>query len=153
MLRTFVMPHIVPITETSDEKRVQTAIQNLIKAGGYDLLSRFVAVVDMGKSTVLPQDPSAYYFVFDDVVNGTPFIIADALKYWTKELRVLKPKKTTSTHTSKTAKEEQILNSILNELTNIQAKNQLEQVLSLLGASKSKSSKTPTVGTGIKPSR
>lgn len=147
MLKTFVMPHVAPITETFDETRAQEAVNNLIKAGGFELLARFVAVVDMGSSSALPQDPSSYYFVFGDVINGTPLIIADALKYWSKELRVSKPRKTTSNHVSKTTEEEQILTSILNEITNQEQKNQINQVLELLKTHKASSKKTPSVGT------
>ena len=70
MLKTFVMPHMAPITETFDLKRSQTATQNLIKLGGYDMLARFSAVVDMGNSNTLPQSTDNYYFVFGDVING-----------------------------------------------------------------------------------
>jgi hypothetical protein len=87
MLKTFIMPHIAPITETFDLERSKSAVQNLIRFGGYELLSRFVAVVDMGSSSSLPQSADNYYFVFGDVINGQALIIADALKFWTKELK------------------------------------------------------------------
>ena len=117
MLKTFVMPHMAPITETFDLERSTTATQNLIKLGGYDMLARFSAVVDMGSSDTLPQSTDNYYFVFGDVINGQALIIADALKFWTKELRVSTHKKT-STKTSKTAEELAILEDILKELNN-----------------------------------
>ncbi|MGC8677833.1 MAG: hypothetical protein ACP5UF_06430 [Hydrogenobaculum sp.] len=56
MLKTFAISHVAPITETFDLERSSKAFQNLIKFGGYELLSRFVAVVDMGNGQSLPQN-------------------------------------------------------------------------------------------------
>jgi hypothetical protein len=146
MLKTFVMPHVAPITETFDLERSKSAVQNLIRFGGYKLLSRFVAVVDMGSSSSLPQSADNYYFVFGDVINGQALIIADALKFWTKELRVSTHKKT-STKSSKTAEEIAILEDILKELKDQNQEATIQNIINSLEKRKSTSSKTPNVGT------
>ena len=140
MLKTFVMPHMAPITETFDLQRSTTATQNLLKLGGYDLLARFSAVVDMGNSDTLPQSTDNYYFVFGDVINGQALIIADALKFWMKELRVSK-----TTKTSKTAEEIATLNDILKELKDQNQEATIQNLISSL--QKRTSTKTPSVGT------
>lgn len=146
MLKTFVMPHMASITESFDLNRSESATQNLIKLGGFELLSRFVAVVDMGNSNTLPEDANAYYFVFGDVINGTPLIIADALKFWTKELRV-SSKKPKTPKASKTDQELQVLESILNEIQNQNQKTELQTIINTLQNKRKSSSKTPSVGT------
>ncbi len=144
MLKTFVMPHMAPITESFDLNRSSVATQNLIKAGGYELLSRFVTVVDIGDSSTLPQDPNKYYFVFGDIVNGTPLVISEALKFWAKELRVSSHKSKTS-KTSKKAEEIVILEEILKEITDQGQKAELQSIVNSLQSKKS--SKTPSIGT------
>ena len=146
MLKTFVMPHMAPITETFDLQRSTTATQNLIKLGGYDLLARFSAVVDMGSSDTLPQSTDNYYFVFGDVINGQALIIADALKFWTKELRVSTHKKT-SIKSSKTAEEIAILEDILKELKDQNQEATIQNLINSLEKKKKTSTKTPTLGT------
>ncbi len=146
MLKTFVMPHVAPITETFDLERSKTAVQNLLKLGGYELLSRFVAVVDMGNSNQLPQNQDAYYFVFGDVINGTPLVIADALKFWSKELRVSAHRKT-SIKSSKTSEEIAILNDILKELKDQNQQATIQNIINSLEKRRKGSSKTPNVGT------
>jgi hypothetical protein len=145
MLKTFVMPHVAPITETFDLERSKSAVQNLIKLGGYELLSRFVAVVDMGSSSSLPQSADNYYFVFGDVINGQALIIADALKFWTKELRVSTHKKTSKS--SKTAEEIATLEDILKELKDQNQEATIQNIINSLEKRKKTSSKTPTLGT------
>jgi len=151
MLKTFVMPHMAPITETFDLERSKSAVQNLIRFGGYELLSRFSAVVDMGSSDTLPQNQGAYYFVFGDVINGQALIIADALKFWTKELRVSTHKKTTTPKTSKTAEEIAILEDILKELKDANQEATIQNIINSLEKRKktgtSTHAKTPTIGT------
>ena len=146
MLKTFVMPHMAPITETFDLKRSQTATQNLLKLGGYDLLARFSAVVDMGNSDTLPQSTDNYYFVFGDVINGQALIIADALKFWTKELRVSTHKKT-SIKSSKTAEEIATLEDILKELKDQNQEATIQNIINSLEKRKKTNSKTPSLGT------
>ncbi|GAB6078802.1 hypothetical protein [Hydrogenobaculum acidophilum] len=146
MLKTFVMPHVAPITETFDLERSKIAVQNLLRFGGYELLSRFVAVVDMGNSTSLPQNQDAYYFVFGDVINGTPLIIADALKFWAKELRISSHKKS-SIKSSKTSQEISILNDILKELKDQNQETTIQNIISSLEKRRKSSSKTPNIGT------
>jgi hypothetical protein len=146
MLKTFVMPHMAPITETFDLQRSTTATQNLVKLGGFDLLARFSAVVDMGSSDTLPQSTDNYYFVFGDVINGQALIIADALKFWTKELRVSTHKKT-SIKSSKTAEEIAILEDILKELKDANQEATIQNIINSLEKRKKTNSKTPSLGT------
>ncbi|MFP3253502.1 MAG: hypothetical protein RXN95_00360 [Hydrogenobaculum sp.] len=146
MLKTFVMPHMAPITETFDLQRATTATQNLVKLGGFDLLARFSAVVDMGSSNTLPQSTENYYFVFGDVINGQALIIADALNFLTKELRVSTHKKT-STKTSKTAEEIAILEDILKELKDQNQEATIQNIINSLEKRKKTSTKTPNIGT------
>ncbi|MGC9286836.1 MAG: hypothetical protein ACP5E7_04735 [Hydrogenobaculum sp.] len=146
MLKTFVMPHVAPITETFDIERSTKAVQNLVRFGGYELLSRFVAVVDMGNGQSLPQNQDAYYFVFGDVINGQALIIADALKFWTKELRVSSHKKT-SIKSSKTTEEISILNDILKELKDQSQEATIQNIINSLEKRRKSSSKTPSLGT------
>ena len=146
MLKTFVMPHVAPITETFDLERSKSAVQNLIRFGGYELLSRFVAVVDMESSNTLPQSADNYYFVFGDVINGQALIIADALKFWTKELRVSTHKKT-SIKSSKTAEEIAILEDILKELKDQNQEATIQNLINSLEKRKKTNSKTPSLGT------
>jgi len=146
MLKTFVMPHMAPITETFDLERSKSAVQNLIKLGGYDLLARFSAVVDMGNSNTLPQSTDNYYFVFGDVINGQALIIADALKFWTKELRVSTHKKT-SIKSSKTAEEIATLEDILKELKDQNQEATIQKIINSLEKRKKTSTKTPNIGT------
>jgi len=147
MLKTFVMPHMAPITETFDLARSQTATQNLLKLGGYDMLARFSAVVDMGSSDTLPQSTDNYYFVFGDVINGQALIIADALKFWIKELRVSTHKKTTKPKTSKTEEELATLEDILKELNNANQEATIQNIINSLEKRKKTSTKTPNIGT------
>jgi len=146
MLKTFVMPHMAPITETFDLQRSTTATQNLVKLGGFDLLARFSAVVDMGSSDTLPQSTDNYYFVFGDVINGQALIIADALKFWTKELRVSTHKKT-SIKSSKTAEELATLEDILKELKDQNQEATIQNIINSLEKRKKTNSKTPSLGT------
>jgi len=146
MLKTYVMPHMAPITETFDLERSTSATQNLIKLGGYDMLARFSAVVDMGSSDTLPQSTDNYYFVFGDVINGQALIIADALKFWTKELRVSTHKKT-SIKSSKTAEEIATLEDILKELKDQNQEATIQNIINSLEKRKKTNSKTPSLGT------
>ena len=152
MLKTYVMPHVAPITETFDLQRSISATQNLIKLGGYDLLARFSAVVDMGNSNTLPQNTDNYYFVFGDVINGQALIIADALKFWTKELRVSANKKTTKPKTSKTEEEIAILEDILKELKDQNQEATIQNIINSLEKRKKTNSKTPSLGTVLSSS-
>jgi len=153
MLKTFVMPHMAPITETFSLERSISATENLVKLGGYDLLARFSAVVDMGSSDTLPQNTGNYYFVFGDVINGQALIIADALKFWTKELRVSTHKTTSKPKTSKSAEELAILEDILKELNNSTQEATIQNIINSLEKRKKTSTgtsthaKTPTIGT------
>ena len=140
MLKTFVMPHVAPITETFDLERSKSAVQNLIRFGGYELLSRFVAVVDMESSDTLPQNTGNYYFVFGDVINGQALLIADALKFWIKELRVSTHKKT-SIKSSKTAEELATLEDILKELKDQNQEATIQNIINSLEKRKKTNSK------------
>jgi len=151
MLKTFVMPHMAPITETFTLERSISATENLLKLGGYDMLARFSAVVDMGNSDTLPQNTGNYYFVFGDVINGQALLIADALKFWMKELRVSTHKKTTTPKTSKTKEEIAILEEILKELNNSTQEATIQNIINSLEKRRktgtSTHAKTPTIGT------
>ncbi|MGC8677832.1 MAG: hypothetical protein ACP5UF_06425 [Hydrogenobaculum sp.] len=81
------------------------------------------------------------------MINGTPLIIADALKFWTKELRVSSHKKT-SIKSSKTTEEISILNNILKELKDQSQEATTQNIINSLEKRRKSSSKTPKLRNG-----